>query len=305
MSTAPFQRKGRFWRGNLHTHSTRSDGRLPPEAVADFYKGAGYDFLALTDHFWEHCGYPITDTRPLRTKSFTTLIGAEIHAPLTAKGHDWHIVALGLPFDYAPPGEGETMQGHVSAGGGGRRLPRHRPSAMVRADRRGCAVDPEAHAVEIYNHGCAVESGRGDGWVVHDEALARGPARRLCGGRCAFRHARCRRRLGDGQGGGAGAGAVARGAQAGRLLFGPGPRDPRCRGARRGGGRRLLAGLLDRGGRCRRRHALRPRAGPDPGRPCRSIASARTAISASPSPTTRAARPGRPHLALTARSLAP
>ena len=73
MSTAPFQRKGRFWRGNLHTHSTRSDGRLPPEAVADFYKGAGYDFLALTDHFWEHCGYPITDTRPLRTKAFTTL----------------------------------------------------------------------------------------------------------------------------------------------------------------------------------------------------------------------------------------
>jgi hypothetical protein len=33
---------------------------------------------------------------------------------------------------------------------------------------------PEAHAVEVYNHGCAVESGRGDGWVVHDEALARG-----------------------------------------------------------------------------------------------------------------------------------
>jgi hypothetical protein len=33
---------------------------------------------------------------------------------------------------------------------------------------------PEAHAVEIYNHGCAVECDRGDGWVVHDEALARG-----------------------------------------------------------------------------------------------------------------------------------
>ena len=111
MDVLPFARKGRFWRGNLHTHSTRSDGRLPPQAVADFYKGAGYDFLALTDHFWESCGYPITDTRALRSKSFTTLIGAEIHAPLTAKGHDWHIVALGLPFDFAPPASGETMQG--------------------------------------------------------------------------------------------------------------------------------------------------------------------------------------------------
>ena len=33
---------------------------------------------------------------------------------------------------------------------------------------------PEAHAVEVYNHGCAVECGRGDGWVVLEEALARG-----------------------------------------------------------------------------------------------------------------------------------
>ncbi|MGL5010699.1 MAG: phosphotransferase, partial [Paracoccaceae bacterium] len=28
-----FRAKGRFWRGNLHTHSTRSDGILAPEEV--------------------------------------------------------------------------------------------------------------------------------------------------------------------------------------------------------------------------------------------------------------------------------
>lgn len=40
----------RWLRGNLHAHTTRSDGRLEPQAVVDAYAAAGYDFLALTDH---------------------------------------------------------------------------------------------------------------------------------------------------------------------------------------------------------------------------------------------------------------
>jgi len=47
----PFSRPGRFWRGNLHTHSTRSDGLRSPEEVCRFYATAGYDFLVLTEHF--------------------------------------------------------------------------------------------------------------------------------------------------------------------------------------------------------------------------------------------------------------
>ena len=37
-------------RGNLHTHSTRSDGRRPPQVVIDDYADRGYDFLMLSDH---------------------------------------------------------------------------------------------------------------------------------------------------------------------------------------------------------------------------------------------------------------
>ena len=174
MSIGPFARKGRFWRGNLHTHSTRSDGRLPPHEVADFYKSAGYDFLALTDHFWEHCGYPITDTRSLRSETFTTLIGAEIHAPLTSKGHDWHIVALGLPFDYTPPAKGETMQAMCRrAAASGAFIGIAHPQWYGLTVEDALSI-PEAHAIEVYNHGCAVECNRGDGWVVHEEALVRG-----------------------------------------------------------------------------------------------------------------------------------
>ena len=42
---------GKWYKGNTHAHSTRSDGRLTPEAVARLYRDAGYDFLAITDHW--------------------------------------------------------------------------------------------------------------------------------------------------------------------------------------------------------------------------------------------------------------
>lgn len=42
---------GRRWfKGNLHSHTTLSDGTYPPDALAAVYKDNGYDFLALTDH---------------------------------------------------------------------------------------------------------------------------------------------------------------------------------------------------------------------------------------------------------------
>lgn len=37
-------------KGCLHTHTTCSDGKLTPQAVADAYLARGYDFIAFTDH---------------------------------------------------------------------------------------------------------------------------------------------------------------------------------------------------------------------------------------------------------------
>jgi hypothetical protein len=37
-------------RGQLHTHTTLSDGLLTPQEVADVYASLGFDFLAFTDH---------------------------------------------------------------------------------------------------------------------------------------------------------------------------------------------------------------------------------------------------------------
>jgi len=70
----PFEKPGRFYRGNIHCHSTPSDGTLSPEDVVAAYREQGYDFLAITDHFWYYDGKGVTDTRSLGTPSFVTLL---------------------------------------------------------------------------------------------------------------------------------------------------------------------------------------------------------------------------------------
>ncbi|WMT90453.1 PHP domain-containing protein [Pelagibacterium sp. H642] len=62
-----FSAPGRFFKGNLHTHSDRSDGALSPEEVCRRYRAAGYDFLAITDHFLRQYDFPLTDTREAAT----------------------------------------------------------------------------------------------------------------------------------------------------------------------------------------------------------------------------------------------
>ncbi len=45
-----FDRDKRWYKGNLHTHTTISDGFLTLEDCIDAYKQRGYDFMAVTDH---------------------------------------------------------------------------------------------------------------------------------------------------------------------------------------------------------------------------------------------------------------
>lgn len=50
MNKNGFTESGKWFKGNLHCHSTNSDGALSPEEVAQLYKKKGYDFLAISDH---------------------------------------------------------------------------------------------------------------------------------------------------------------------------------------------------------------------------------------------------------------
>ena len=47
---SPYHNRGMWLRGNLHTHSTESDGIRDPAHVAEDYASRGYDFLAISDH---------------------------------------------------------------------------------------------------------------------------------------------------------------------------------------------------------------------------------------------------------------
>lgn len=47
----PYTQRYPLWlRGNLHTHTTLSDGELSPDDTLDAFIRRGYDFVALTDH---------------------------------------------------------------------------------------------------------------------------------------------------------------------------------------------------------------------------------------------------------------
>lgn len=174
MQSLPFARPGRFYKGNLHTHSTRSDGRREPAEVIAAYRDAGYDFLALTDHFLPQFDFPVVDTREWRTADFTTLIGAELHAPALENGEPWHILAVGLPLDFAPTAQTETgPQLAARAAAAGAFVAIAHPSwyGLNEADALSLGA---AHAVEVYNTGCEVESERGDSWELTDILLNRG-----------------------------------------------------------------------------------------------------------------------------------
>lgn len=183
-----FSAPGRFYRGNLHTHSNRSDGALAPEEVCRRYREAGYDFLALTDHLIGSYGYPIVETAPFRTNAFTTILGAEIHTGRMANGEIWHLLAVGLPEDFQPPHAPSfaPADGAESAAALARRAAEAGAFVAVAHPQWSGLTLPDAlcveaaHAVEIYNHSCSIESDRPDGAAMLDLMLSEGRRLTAC-----------------------------------------------------------------------------------------------------------------------------
>ena len=188
MHDPAFSAPGRFWRGNLHTHSTRSDGVLPPEEVCRRYKAEGYDFIALTDHLIGLYDYPIVDTVPFRDDGFTTILGAEVHSGAMENGELWHILAVGLPADFAPPNApdfaprkdqetGPELARRAREAGAFVAVAHPEWGGLSLADARSLDA---AHAVEIYNHGCQVGADRAEGFWHLDRLLEEGRRLTLC-----------------------------------------------------------------------------------------------------------------------------
>lgn len=88
----------------LHIHTTESDGHKTPEEAAKIYKDAGYDAIAITDH-WKV-------SKECELSGLRIISGCEYHKGEDSKYGVYHIVALGMEGE---PGieKADTPQGIV------------------------------------------------------------------------------------------------------------------------------------------------------------------------------------------------
>jgi hypothetical protein len=169
--------EGRFFRGNLHCHSNRSDGLRSPEEVVGAYREAGYDFVCLSDHFEAEYGWRITDTRHLHNENFTTILGAELSsAPWEQRDCCW-VAAAGLPANFAAPAASVHAEAIRRARDVGAFLVMLHPglnNLPLAAAERLPGLDA-VHAVEIYNHNLASAlPAQANGAYMLDGLLERG-----------------------------------------------------------------------------------------------------------------------------------
>lgn len=95
MKKTNFIENGIWLKGNLHAHSTNSDGDLPPEQVIQAYKNKGYHFLSMTDHNI-FTAYP-----EFNDENFLMIPGFELSCPLNEdKGMHLNILCKDENYDF-------------------------------------------------------------------------------------------------------------------------------------------------------------------------------------------------------------
>lgn len=86
-------RNNAMYRGNLHLHTTWSDGSLPADEVVEAFKKKGYHFVCLSDHEM------FTRTDEFNTEDFITIPGMERGGlnPVADKDPGYHFGVLDDP----------------------------------------------------------------------------------------------------------------------------------------------------------------------------------------------------------------
>lgn len=159
-----------FLRGNLHTHTTGSDGRLSPQETVDWFSANGYDLLALTDH------NRITDPATLDARGITLLTASEVSATGGELGATFHLVTLGLsPATVLPPvttSARESIRALTETGAVV--FVAHPHWSGLTVGDLAAARDAGASGIEIYNGGTVLDSQKGEALTHWDELLERG-----------------------------------------------------------------------------------------------------------------------------------
>jgi hypothetical protein len=162
-----FSGGGVWLRCALHAHTTNSDGELAPEMLVRHYEWAGYDVLAISDH-WVRTDAP-------STAKLLVIPSVELNALAPTRDDDAHVLALGVTADPALPeldfAPLQDVVAWVNESGGVPYLA-HTYWSGLRADQwEECEG---LVGIEVWNTGCELEVGRGDSSLHWDEALERG-----------------------------------------------------------------------------------------------------------------------------------
>lgn len=81
---------GNWYKGNLHLHTTDSDGFLSDEDVIKRYAEEGYDFISITDHWKVYQQNGCRSNSPLLVLEGIELDGCD------EKGANLHVLAIGV-----------------------------------------------------------------------------------------------------------------------------------------------------------------------------------------------------------------
>jgi hypothetical protein len=160
----PFAEPGAWLRCALHAHTTNSDGDLTPSLLVSHYERAGFDVLAITDH-WVRTAEPSTE-------GLLVLPATELDASMGEAGREAHVLGYGIESDPVEPGsEFPSLSETVSwiEGAGGVPYLAHPYWSGLRVEEfAGC---DGLLGLEVYNAGCELEVGRGFAGVHWDDAL--------------------------------------------------------------------------------------------------------------------------------------
>lgn len=154
---------GYMWlKGNLHSHTTNSDGKPSPQERVDGYVNQGYDFLCVSDH------YKITRLETLNAPDdFVLVQGAELHPDNPFGGQMHHFLAYNIDEDIdsraMPP---QHVIDEVNRQGGSMWLA-HPHWSSVNIMRDTLPLTGLA-GVEVFNTTCRC-AGRGDSSVHWDD----------------------------------------------------------------------------------------------------------------------------------------
>jgi hypothetical protein len=163
----PFESDGVWLRCALHAHTTNSDGQLLPDTLVRHYEWAGYDVLAITDHW--------VRTVERSTKKLLVIPSTELNAQCGGPEHDSHVLALGVAADpVIPDNEFAPLQEVVDwilANGGVPYIAHTYWSGLRTEQWEACEG---LVGLEVWNAGCELEIGRGDASMQWDEALEGG-----------------------------------------------------------------------------------------------------------------------------------